>query len=257
MKIVISGEPIPWMRPGKGRKGTKTWMYDEQMSVKQGIRWVMKSELNKCFDNPASRIAKEASSVAAATVLSVSLTFLFKPNKSDSERLKRAKVWGIIPHNEKPDCDNLMKFYLDCGNGLLWSDDKILNRGKIRKDYSNNPRTIIEIMTKENLKTGSKTRKILEIFGPEELNQLAEDIKDFDYLSKENILDHSGEGEAMDKQQWQFRTAVLLAQFAKKYGDALHKINKYKAMNFDEMPLGLYHIPISGTAPLPNSYWKY
>ena len=107
----------------------------------------------------------------------------------------------------------------------------------IRKDYSNNPRTIIEIMTKENLKTDSKTRKILEIFGPEELKQLAEDIKDFDYLSKENICDHSGEGEAVDKQQWQFRTAVLLAQFAKKHAPSLQKINKYQAMYFDTDPL--------------------
>ena len=239
MKIVINGEPISWARPGKGQKGTKTWSYDEQKSVKQGIRWVMKSQMNRCFDNPCSEIAKDAIFLASARVLSVSLTFLFKPNKSDSESLKRAKVWGIIPHNEKPDCDNLMKFYLDCGNGLLWSDDKILNRGKIRKDYSNNPRTIIEIMTKENLKTENKTRKILETFGPEELNQLAEDVKSFGYLSKENIFDHSGEGDAVDKQQWQFRTAMLLAKFAMKHAAALQKINKYQAMYFDTDPLPL------------------
>ena len=106
----------------------RSWSYDDQKSEKNVVRWSMREQLNRCFDNPHSKIAREARYMDSASVLEVSLTFLFKINKSDAVRLKRAKLWGIEYHNEKPDIDNLMKFYLDCGNGLLWSDDKILNR---------------------------------------------------------------------------------------------------------------------------------
>ncbi len=239
MKIVISGDPIPWMRPGKGQQGTKTWSYDEQKSVKDGIRWVMKSQWNDCFNNPTSQIAEEARRIALARVLNVKLTFLFGTNKSDSQRLKTAKLWGLIPHNEKPDFDNLAKFILDCGNGILWSDDKILNHGVIRKAYSKNPRTIIEVMTKENFNEDSKARKILETFSPDRLQELAKEVKKFDYLSQAAIVDNSGEGEGMDKQRWQFRTAVLLAEFAEKFSHELSHINKYKALKFKVFPLPL------------------
>ena len=234
MKIIIEGDPIAWKRPSQGRKGIHVWRYDSQKEDKERFQWLMQAQWNNAFDNPTSTIAEEARSVALADVLAVNLTFLFKPNKSDSERLKNAKAWGIIPHKEKPDWDNLAKFVMDCGNGLLWSDDKIVNCSVVRKDYSNKPRTIIEIMTKENLNTDSKTRKILEVFGPEKLNQFVEDVKKFDYLSKASIADHSGEGCGLAKGEWQSRAAMLLAEFAEKHSPALHLINKYKAIRFPE-----------------------
>lgn len=232
MRIEIKGEPIAWMRPGINKKGMKFWVYDEQKKIKKGVRLAMKSQWNACFNNPNSTIAKDARSLAYAQSLTVHLTFLFGPNKSDSKALKSAKMWGNVPHNDVPDWDNLSKFYMDCGNGLLWMDDKIVTKGLVRKDFSKNPRTIIDIMTKENLKSGSKERKILDIFSPERLEELAEEVKKFDYLSKTAIFDHSGEGEGVDKQQWKFRTAVFLAQFAEKFSEDLSKINKYKGMPF-------------------------
>ena len=237
MKIVISGDPIPWSRPGLAQKGSHAWLYDDQKQLKEGVRWVMKSQWNECFDNPSSQIAKDAHCVAFAESLTVSLTFLFPPNKSDSQRLKNAKLWGMVSHTDVPDWDNLSKFYMDCGNGILWSDDKIVNRGVVRKDYSKNPRTIIEIMTKENLNSGSKARKILEIFSPDRLQELAKEVKKFDHLSQANIIDNSGEGKGVDKQRWQFRTAVLLAEFAENFSHDLAQVNKYKAYQFNVNPI--------------------
>ena len=239
MKIEISGNPIAWMRPALGQRGMKAWLYDEQKKVKEGIRWVMKSQWNVCFDNPNSRIAEEARRVASARSLTVSLTFLFKINQSDTEALKNAKRWGMVKHNEVPDWDNLAKFYMDCGNGILWSDDKIVNRGVVRKDYSKNPRTIIEIMAKENLNKDSKVRKILEIFSPERLQELAKEVKKFDYLSQAAIANNSGEGKGMDKEQWQLRTSMLLAQFAENFSHELSQVNKYKSYPFNALPFPL------------------
>lgn len=44
---------------------------------------------------------------------------------------------------EKPDIDNLCKWYYDCGNGLLYKDDRIIVREYTRKIYSHTPRTIM------------------------------------------------------------------------------------------------------------------
>lgn len=232
MRIEIKGEPIAWKRPALNKKGMKFWVYDEQKKIKNRIRVSMKSQWNACFNNPNSTIAKDARSLAYAQSLTVNLTFLFGTNKSDSNALKSAKMWGNVPHNDVPDWDNLAKFYMDCGNGLLWSDDKIVTQALVKKDFSKNPRTIIDIMTKENLKSGSKERKILDVFSPDRLEELAEEVKKFDYLSKTAIFDNTGEGEGLDKQLWRFRTAVFLAQFAEKFSADLFKINKYKGMKF-------------------------
>ena len=51
-------------------------------------------------------------------------------------------------HTKKPDIDNLIKFVLDAGNGLLWKDDSVVVNITAYKRYSNNknPRTLIKIL---------------------------------------------------------------------------------------------------------------
>jgi Holliday junction resolvase RusA-like endonuclease len=36
-------------------------------------------------------------------------------------------------HIQKPDADNILKFYLDAGNGVLWEDDKYITRATCEK----------------------------------------------------------------------------------------------------------------------------
>lgn len=232
MRIVISGEPIQWERPGKATKGNRSWRYDTQKNAKAAVRWAMMVQWNKAFERPQGEMALEARQIVAAEVLWVNLTFLFPPNKSDSEALKNAKLWDIVKHGEKPDWDNLIKFYMDCGNNLLWSDDKIVFGGMARKGFSKKPRTIIEIMTKENLNVDAKTRKVLEIFSPDKLKEFVEDVKQFIFIYPQDIDSHSGEGDSVDKREWQTSTARLLADFANKHSADLSRVNKYKAMKF-------------------------
>ncbi len=233
VKIVIEGNPIPWDRAAPAFNGKKVWMYDTQKPQKALVRRQMLDEWNKCYDNPNAEISQDVNRVSSADVLVVSLTFLFLPYKNASEALKNAQLWGFVGHNQKPDFDNLAKFYLDCGNKVLWSDDKIIDKGIVRKDFSNKPRTIIEIMTKEKFKPGLRTQKVLEVFGPDKLSELADDIKAFDSLSKKEIYRHSGEGNALDKGEWQYKTAMLLSHFAMKYANDLSKLNNYKHLTYE------------------------
>ena len=60
-------------------------------------------------------------------------------------KLRKDTDLSKIPHNVKPDLDNLIKFVLDCGNSLLWPDDKRVVRLVSEKIYSDEPKTIITI----------------------------------------------------------------------------------------------------------------
>lgn len=55
-------------------------------------------------------------------------------------------VLNDIPHTQKPDIDNLIKYVLDCGNKVLWDDDALiycLGPEPPQKIWSKKPRTEI------------------------------------------------------------------------------------------------------------------
>lgn len=73
----------------------------------------------------------------------VTLYFNFEYPKS--KKRKTTPNIEEIPHTTKPDLDNLVKFVLDCGNELLWPDDKAVIYLHAVKSYSEYPKTIIVI----------------------------------------------------------------------------------------------------------------
>lgn len=46
---------------------------------------------------------------------------------------------------KRPDLDNLLKGFLDCGNGLLWHDDSQVCHLDVHKVYSDNPGVSVEV----------------------------------------------------------------------------------------------------------------
>ena len=52
-----------------------------------------------------------------------------------------APLW----HTSKPDADNLGKFVMDSMNKIYWKDDSVIADLWIIKQYSDKPRTEIEI----------------------------------------------------------------------------------------------------------------
>jgi crossover junction endodeoxyribonuclease RusA len=53
-------------------------------------------------------------------------------------------------HAIKPDIDNLIKLTMDASTGVLWEDDCVVVDIVAKKIYSENPRTELNITTKEN-----------------------------------------------------------------------------------------------------------
>lgn len=57
----------------------------------------------------------------------------------------------MLRHLVKPDVDNLVKFYLDCMNGIFFHDDKTISLGGAFKFYSSDPH--VEIYISEQSET--------------------------------------------------------------------------------------------------------
>jgi len=218
-RIVIPGTPIPWKRPAHKSVGFRHWRFDSQKDQKEIVRLHLS---HQCKLNDY-----KCPSFDQYEAFRVKMWFYLPVNESSNIGQKNAKLWGFINHNEKPDFDNLTKFYLDCANGILWTDDKKIIEGHSKKVYSNNPRTIIEIMPKENLEVPACVDSILRIFGPNELKEFAKDVKALSFLHENSIDLFLEESEEPTKERWLAWVSLLLSRFARSHADNLKKILKF------------------------------
>ena len=73
----------------------------------------------------------------------------FKSNNPDHDLKENAPIY----HMQKPDIDNLIKFYLDCMNGIIIEDDKQVVYISATKEFSGNnydSDTFIKIIESED-----------------------------------------------------------------------------------------------------------
>lgn len=223
MKFVIEGHPIPWKRPG-GR----THRYDMQKAQKAKIRASFLEQWNAAFESENKEIQIEASNLAMAESFVVYYTFLFPISDFESTGQKNAKLWGFIPHNTKPDTDNLIKFYSDCGNGVLWKDDAQIVNGGFKKLFDENPRTEIVIMCKRKLNINSDVESVFRIFGPNKFKQFIEDASLFNKINSERIGVLTSSDFGSYKENFLSSAATLLMNFANSYSDDLKKVKNIK-----------------------------
>ena len=69
--------------------------------------------------------------------------------KSDSKKLKQAKLSGEIRPLIKPDVDNLCKTILDALNGLAYDDDKQVVECTVKKYYGEEPSVCVKLKSLE------------------------------------------------------------------------------------------------------------
>lgn len=135
MKITIPGEPIPKARARifKNKYTGREQGFDPQTSQKTEVKWRIKEAALKCeirpFDGPVS----------------IEFRFFFRPPPKPKKDYD-AKIQGKIAHTIKPDASNCIKFYEDCGNGILYNDDSQIIELSAKKYYSDHPRTEITIL---------------------------------------------------------------------------------------------------------------
>ena len=125
-EIQIIGAPISKKRPRFRRFGS---VYNAQSKECEIIKWMIRSEWKL---DPLEG------------AVHLDMLFLFPYPKSWSK--KKKKVYNEIAHVVKPDIDNVIKFYLDCMNGIVFKDDKQIVSIRSEKSYTDKEgATLIEV----------------------------------------------------------------------------------------------------------------
>ena len=223
MKIVIKGDPIPKARARHFMRGKRSITYDPQHEEKNHVRHQFIKAMREAWDSDNKETSMEASNLTYGKLFHLSITFYMPTNFSDSEAQKNAKLWGIEPCNKKPDCSNMLKFYEDAANEVLYPDDSMIVSGDFKKLFDKNPRTEIEIMSKKELRLNEKAEGILKIFGPDKLKEFLIDVIFLTRIHPQAV----DEADRTDRELWLTTAACLLSDFAIKYADSLKKIRKY------------------------------
>ena len=133
MKITIPGKPISKARPRFARRGKFVVTYNSQETEEGRWLWEAKGQIDQCFEGP----------------LWVSCHFyMVRPKGHYGTGKNAGKLKASAPqyHTVKRyDTDNLLKWVLDCLNGMAWKDDCQVVELYGIKQYSVNPRTEIKI----------------------------------------------------------------------------------------------------------------
>lgn len=129
MKVKVSLPGVPHSkarhRTTRDRRG-KTSTYDPQHENKITTQWKIK----------AQTVGHDLVDLSEKMHLSIRVIFEMPIPKS-------SKAKAGSPHTKKPDIDNLLKFILDAGNGLLWKDDSKIHSITAVKVYSSTPQTTL------------------------------------------------------------------------------------------------------------------
>jgi Holliday junction resolvase RusA-like endonuclease len=226
-KFVIPGEPIPKARARTFFRGERICTYDPQSKEKKAIQTHLLAEMWKLQNSDDKQIAMKASNLTYSDRYCVKLTFYMAIPKSFNRSEINESLWGVIIPSHC-DLDNLIKMYLDCANGILYPDDRRITSIKACKKYSTNPRTEFHIMGEKTDVLEEDTRKILSIYGPQEIYSLLQDINEFFYLydmqQKQAWLSEQVDGERFSE-EIQMRTAYLISRLADHHTRLLKKIN--------------------------------
>lgn len=124
---IIEGNPVVWARAGFN-KNTLHY-YDTQRDIKRYNRLLIE---NQHGDRPI---------FSGPLKLTISF-FMPIPKKIISH--KRSALEGK-PHWVRPDSDNMLKYYFDMAQGVLFNDDAQFASLSVEKVYSSNPRTVFII----------------------------------------------------------------------------------------------------------------
>lgn len=125
--LAIPGVPIAKKRPRFARRGKFVTAYNPQESEEGKFICLMQNNLN---GHPP---------IHAGTAIFLTLCF-YMPIPASLSKKKRN---SLTYHTKKPDLDNLIKFFKDCANGILWHDDSQVVWINAVKSYADQPGTVI------------------------------------------------------------------------------------------------------------------
>ena len=131
--FTIPGDPVPLARPRFSSRGV--WDGQKQLKVVTGITLTSQMKGRPTFGCP----------------IQVEIEFIFQMPRSKHDT--REGDW----HASRPDLDNLVKYVLDVGNTILFTDDCVVSKLIASKSYGKEPKTIITITKLERGSKGNDT----------------------------------------------------------------------------------------------------
>lgn len=212
MQIIIPGDPIAKTRHRSFIRNGHISTYDDQIILKCNVMKQM--------------IAMRENWIHKEEALKVDLIFQLDAQKGSSKAESTLRQWSShfpifgAMATKKIDLDNLCKTYLDCGNGILWSDDRYIVQLSSRKEYSKNPCTIINVETINEVKMSDAHEKVFKTFSPSDVEVMAADAERIFMAIPPNYQDNSQYESQMAA------AAELLIDFADEWCDKLRKIKR-------------------------------
>ena len=165
----------------------------------------------------------DISDISTAQAFIVHFLFEFPCPDSDPVSTKNLKMWDIIPHNKKPDLSNLIKFYEDCANGVIFHDDSMIIKGRIEKKYSqtNQPRVVMTVIPQKDI-TPAKTKEVLKLIEPTRVRELMKACHILTTLPLSDLETCSDE----KKKGYLDYISLVIMGFANEFANDLTKIKK-------------------------------
>jgi len=202
--INLPGRPIPLARHRTTAVRGRLKQYDSQKKQKAAVQAMMLQQIG--LKTPR-----------LLDYDSYTVTFVFSFYKPFVDLYKDA--WGFMEaYAQKPDIDNLEKFYLDCGNGLLWTDDAKVDKVIKIKTYGKTSHTEMHIMPKKTYEFSPLAEIVMKNLTPEDIHHLATYLQvlvDFD----SDTCDYTAVEQAEN-------IAATLHKIAEQFAEPLMRIKK-------------------------------
>lgn len=225
VEIRLNGVPEPQMRPRFSKVGG--CVYDPQSKEKKRMKARLEAWLMSAYNTEKASFS--LSKALFSGQMSVELEFYLPIAISDSRPLRSEKQWGLKAHVSKPDVDNLAKFILDCGKGVLWEDDSQIVSLSASKYYSDEPRTLMRIEACKMKDIPFYVRSVFRVFSPDDYQELLNDMEELVKVVPKTVeeIQKSGDGELFTA------AAFLLNRFAVRHHSKLHKIKRFEGIPLD------------------------
>jgi Holliday junction resolvase RusA-like endonuclease len=133
--ITIFGDPVAKERPRFCRRGKHVGTYKTEKQQREEVECIL-DIIRELKENKWTQPDKE-------TPITVFCTFYMPIPKSSTKKFKALCDSVPVRHVKRPDVDNLVKFALDCLNGVAWVDDGQVSEVNAVKLYSTQPRTVV------------------------------------------------------------------------------------------------------------------
>lgn len=131
--IWLPGLPVALARPRFKMVGGHAAVFDSQKDKKNAWRYAALAALRQEAATRELEAGKRLLRLAQANAFEVTIVFY---HLKTPRSLVVKNDLGEMAHCQKPDLDNLIKFVLDAGNGLLWHDDSAIHTIQAKKVLS-------------------------------------------------------------------------------------------------------------------------